>query len=60
MFSVIFKTGAITDQCIYSIDDGAGGRFLDIMHTGGDTLTLYLNGETASVVYHTETVPHDE
>ena len=30
MFSVIFKTAAITDQCIYSVDDGAGGRFLDI------------------------------
>eukprot|EP00904_Undaria_pinnatifida_P013453 jgi/Undpi1/9238/HiC_scaffold_26.g11696.m1 len=30
--NIRLKTSSVTQQCIFSIDDGAGGRLIDVMH----------------------------
>ncbi len=58
--AVVFKTSTITQQCIWSVDDGAGARYIDVMHLDGDKLALYFDGITTTITYHTETIPQDE
>ena len=54
--SVIFKTSSLLQECIFSIDDGAGARFIDVMHNNGNTLTLHVNGNTDIDLQYTDEV----
>lgn len=58
--NVIFKTSVITQQCILSIDDGSGGRYMDIMHVDGDKCVLYYEGVETPITYTTESLPYEE
>ena len=57
--NVILKTSSTTQQCVFSIDDGAGGRYIDLMHDA-DKVTLYYEGVETSVTYTTETLPYED
>ena len=55
-FSVTFKTSSLANECVFSIDDGASGRFIDVYHSGGNTLTLHVEGETDVQLQYTDEV----
>ena len=57
--NIMFKTTAITQQCILSIDDGSGGRYLDIMQKDGDKVVLYYEGVETPITYTTQPLPYD-
>lgn len=58
---VIFKTSSLLTECIWSIDDGAGGRYMDVYHSGGNTVTLHFGGVDTSIQYTDEvTLPVDQ
>ena len=55
-FSVTFQTSSLANECVFSIDDGASGRFIDVYHNGGNTLTLHIEGESDISIQYTDEV----
>lgn len=54
---LLFKSSVITEQCLISIDDGAGGRLVDVMHRDGDKIVLFYEGVETIITYTTNTLP---
>lgn len=55
-----YKSASLTQECLLSIDDGAGGRYLDVMRKDGDKIVVYYEGVETSLTYTTATLPDTE
>lgn len=55
--NLIVKSSSLLEQVVFSIGDGAGGRYLDVTQTGGNTMTLWFDGVSTSITYTDQAVP---